>query len=63
MSRIAILAIWAYQKTFSPILYLLGVRCRFYAPCSAYAIIAFGENEFLLRPLANIQATAPPSAG
>ena len=46
MSRIAILAIWAYQKTFSPILYLLGVRCRFYPTCSAYAIFAFGENGF-----------------
>ena len=46
MSRIAILAIWAYQKTFSPVLYQLGVRCRFYPSCSAYAIIAFSENGF-----------------
>jgi len=50
MSRIAILAIWAYQKTFSPILYLLGVRCRFYPSCSAYAIIAFSENGFRRGP-------------
>src|SRR5271157_1047426 len=39
MSRIAVLAIRTYQKTFSPILYLLGVRCRFYPSCSAYAVL------------------------
>ena len=46
MSRIAVLAICTYQKTFSPILYLLGVRCRFYPSCSAYAVLAFSENGF-----------------
>ena len=40
MSNIAIFAIRVYQKTLSPTLRRLGVRCRFYPTCSQYSIMA-----------------------
>ncbi|MFA5792204.1 MAG: membrane protein insertion efficiency factor YidD [Candidatus Paceibacterota bacterium] len=43
MSNLFILTIKIYQKTLSPILYKLGVRCRFYPSCSKYAILAIKE--------------------
>jgi len=40
MFRIIIFFIKIYQKTLSPLLTRLGVRCRFYPTCSEYAILA-----------------------
>jgi putative membrane protein insertion efficiency factor len=46
MSSISVFAIRVYQKTFSPLLYRWGVRCRFYPSCSAYAVLAFQQDGF-----------------
>ena len=35
--KIAILFIWIYQKTFSKIFSLFGLRCKYYPTCSCYA--------------------------
>ena len=43
MSNFLHFLIKIYQKTLSPILYKLGVRCRFYPSCSKYAILALEE--------------------
>ena len=34
--KLTLIAIKCYQKTLSPLLGLLGVRCRFYPTCSNY---------------------------
>lgn len=44
MSNFLIFSIKIYQMLVSPILYKIGVRCRFYPSCSNYAIMAIREN-------------------
>lgn len=36
-----------YKVVFSPILYALGSRCRFYPSCSTYSVIAFRRHGLL----------------
>ncbi len=36
-----------YQKIISPILYKLGVRCRFYPSCSSYAVLAIKDGGWI----------------
>lgn len=47
MKYIAILVIWVYKHTISPIFSLLGVNCRFYPTCSEYSKESFKKHEFL----------------
>ncbi|MFZ2226489.1 MAG: membrane protein insertion efficiency factor YidD [Candidatus Moraniibacteriota bacterium] len=44
MSNFSIFLIKRYQAIISPILYKLGVRCRFYPHCSDYAILAIKQD-------------------
>lgn len=43
MSKFLIFTLKAYKKILSPILYKIGVRCRFYPCCSDYAVMAIKE--------------------
>lgn len=38
-------ALWLYKRTLSPVLYLLGARCRHQPTCSDYAAEAFRKHE------------------
>ena len=44
---LAILTIWLYQRTLSPILYRRGLRCLHHPSCSQYAILAYQKHGFL----------------
>jgi putative membrane protein insertion efficiency factor len=48
--QLFLILITCYQYTLSPILKLIGVQCRFYPSCSAYAKMAF-QNHSLLKGL------------
>jgi len=55
-----------YQFFFSPILYGLGVRCRFFPSCSEYAIQVFEKKSFssaLLLTLKRLARCSPLSSG
>ena len=45
LSRLAVILIRAYQLTISP--YLGNHKCRFYPPCSVYALQVYKEWGFL----------------
>ena len=47
MSSCFIFLIKIYQATLSPILYKLGVQCRFYPSCSHYAVLAIQNDGWL----------------
>lgn len=47
MSNFYIFLIRIYKIIISPILYKLGVRCRFYPYCSDYAIMAIKNDGWL----------------
>jgi len=47
MSNFFVFLIKIYKVTLSPILYKLGVRCRFYPYCSNYAMMAIKEFGWL----------------
>jgi len=46
IDRASLLLIRAYQIFISPILFKLGVRCRFHPTCSQYAVLAIKKNGF-----------------
>ena len=44
LSRLAIGALWLYQRTLSPAFYAIGVRCRHEPTCSHYAMEAYRRH-------------------
>ena len=44
--RAALAAIWLYQRSLSPVFYLIGVRCRHAPTCSHYGAEAFRIHRF-----------------
>lgn len=43
LRRLALFLLRGYQLTLSPLLYLVGVRCRYQPTCSHYAMDAFRQ--------------------
>jgi putative membrane protein insertion efficiency factor len=44
VTAVAMGMLWTYQRTLSPLLYGLGVRCRHAPSCSAYSMEAFRRH-------------------
>ena len=45
-NRLAIAAIWVYQRTLSRLLYRRGLRCLHHPSCSEYGVLAYRKYGF-----------------
>jgi len=54
MKKLGIFLVKLYQKTISPIFYLLGVRCKYHPTCSEYTMQAIEKYGFFKGSLLGI---------
>ncbi len=46
LSRLALGALWLYQRSLSVLFYAMGVRCRYEPSCSHYGMDAYRHHRF-----------------